>query len=155
MQIKQKNVLLDLKDVLGVKKVTINMTHETLLFLEIRYRSGFLFPISYDCEEELNSDYNRITKKLNECKCIKKNNSKWISVKERLPDDLETVLWRHDLKIRDKNPNVFNSIKYMAGYYMKDINSVRLDDFNEYGSFFPIEEFTHWMPLPEDMNNDE
>lgn len=81
---------------------------------------------------------------------------KWISVEERLPKDREPVLWLHDLKLRDKYHNIFDGPKYMVGYYIEEINSVCLDDFDEYDNWFKIDELTHWMPLPKppkDNNN--
>lgn len=65
-----------------------------------------------------------------------------------LPEDIEDVLWVHDLCLRKKYDNIFDNASMIVGYYMKEIDCVCLSDLDEHDVFFKIEEFTHWMPLP-------
>lgn len=72
----------------------------------------------------------------------------WVSVKEKLPKDRETVLWVYDLLLRNKYKNMYDGPSQIVGYYIEEINSVCLVDLDEYDQFFRLDEFTHWMPLP-------
>ena len=80
------------------------------------------------------------------------DDGEWISVKDRLPEDRETVLWLHDLELRKKHENIFDSPVHIVGYYMEEINSVCLVDLDEDDRWFNIEKFTYWMPLPNPPN---
>lgn len=73
---------------------------------------------------------------------------KWINVKAHLPKDRETVLWVHDLLLRKQHKNMYDGPSQIVGYYMEEINSVCLEDLDEYDQFFRLDQFTHWMPLP-------
>lgn len=67
---------------------------------------------------------------------------KWISVKERLPDDCENVLiYCHILK----------SITGAYLLYDKDKRPICyvIVDFDEYEQTCSMDGITHWMPLPE------
>ncbi len=74
--------------------------------------------------------------------------NKWISTKERVPEDRATVLWLHDEQFRKKYLNVLDSPIHIVGYYMQEIHSVCLVDLDEYDNYFDIEDFTYWMELP-------
>jgi len=70
--------------------------------------------------------------------------SKWISVKERIPEQLKPIL----VVVNGVVQNVtyeYDSDSYVDGYALYQIHF-----FDEEGEFYiPAEKVTHWMPLPE------
>ena len=72
----------------------------------------------------------------------------WISVKDKLPENRETVLLLHDLCLRKEYDNIYDAPNQIVGFYIEEINSICLVDLNEYDVYFDMKEFTHWMPLP-------
>lgn len=78
----------------------------------------------------------------------------WISVKDSLPPDRDVVLWFHDLKLREKCPNILDSGECVTGYYMEEIESICINCLYTCDFIFAIEEATHWMPLPQPPKGD-
>lgn len=72
----------------------------------------------------------------------------WVSVKDRLPERCENVLWMHDLQLRYESANFHDGPSLIVGYLSDAVDMVILNDLDEYDVLFPLSEFTFWMPLP-------
>lgn len=65
----------------------------------------------------------------------------WIKVKDRLPPDFENILIYCPI-IKSMTVAYLMYDKYEPIFYI-------IVDFDEYEQTVPIEDITHWMPLPE------
>lgn len=79
--------------------------------------------------------------------------TEWFSVKDRLPPDREMVLLLHDLKLREKYSNIYDSPSQITGYYMKECEYYVLNDLDEFDYYIKTDDITHWMPLPEEPHD--
>ena len=70
------------------------------------------------------------------CECL---NTHWISVKEKLPPEMEGSIYSDNILVIDEDNDYFIAVYIPSG-----------KTWNEYyeAPYGNIEEITHWMPLP-------